>query len=136
MTPATTTRLGEFSLPCQRCGTRAAVQRRIENSRGAWVFAAATNRTASEVRLCSGCIATVESIAITVAKAKRRRTRPVPAPAPVCTVCEDTHVMTLRDAEVPCTHCPTPCQECRAGGNGPYCTATPCSCACHTRAVR
>lgn len=53
-----------------------------------------------------------------------------------CKVCRDTHTMTLRedgheDREVMCTHCPTPCQKCRSGGNGPYCTSTPCECTCH-----
>jgi hypothetical protein len=50
---------------------------------------------------------------------------------PVCSVCNDTHRMELRDRDVMCTHCPTPCQDCRAGGNGPYCETTPCSCSCH-----
>jgi hypothetical protein len=30
-----------------------------------------------------------------------------------------------------CTHCPTPCQECRVGGTGPFCEKTPCDCDCH-----
>lgn len=36
-------------------------------------------------------------------------------------------------ALVMCTRCPTPCQKCRAGGNGPYCENTPCVCVCHTQ---
>jgi hypothetical protein len=30
-----------------------------------------------------------------------------------------------------CTRCPVPCQQCRAGGNGPFCERTPCYCECH-----
>lgn len=52
-------------------------------------------------------------------------------PPPVCSVCGDTHQMQLGDREVMCTHCPVPCAFCRAGGNGPYCTTTPCRCHCH-----
>lgn len=52
-------------------------------------------------------------------------------PAPVCSTCDDTHRMTLRDREVMCTFCPFPCQACRAGGNGPFCSSTPCGCECH-----
>lgn len=44
-----------------------------------------------------------------------------------CEHCEDTHEVYGRM----CTRCPTPCQECRAGGNGPYCETTPCACPCH-----
>jgi hypothetical protein len=50
---------------------------------------------------------------------------------PVCTTCNDTHVMPATGYA--CTHCPVPCQSCRADGNGPYCTTTPCTCACHVR---
>jgi len=56
---------------------------------------------------------------------------------PVCCVCNDTHLMHYRVNEydpprkVPCTSCPTPCQECRAGGVGAFCTETPCKCECH-----
>ena len=53
---------------------------------------------------------------------------------PACDVCADTHQMTRGDAEVMCTFCPRPCQSCRAGGNGPYCEHTPCSCGCHAAA--
>lgn len=54
----------------------------------------------------------------------------------VCSVCRDTHKMTLHydngdEQVVSCTHCPTPCQQCRFGGNGAYCATTPCSCKCH-----
>jgi hypothetical protein len=58
-----------------------------------------------------------------------------PQVAPVCKVCNDTHVMQLAGRDVPCTHCPTPCAKCRAGGNGPYCEKTPCACACHAPPV-
>lgn len=50
-----------------------------------------------------------------------------------CETCKDTHMMTLGDREVMCTHCPVPCQKCRAGGNGAYCASTPCACTCHTK---
>lgn len=50
---------------------------------------------------------------------------------PICSACNDTHTMTLRDRDVMYTHCPTPCQDCRAGGNGPFCATTPCTCGCH-----
>jgi hypothetical protein len=49
----------------------------------------------------------------------------------VCDVCNDTHSMELADRMVMCTFCPSPCQKCRQGGIGPYCTSTPCECACH-----
>jgi len=39
--------------------------------------------------------------------------------------------MYLGGRNVPCTYCPTPCQECRAGGRGAYCEHTPCDCDCH-----
>lgn len=50
---------------------------------------------------------------------------------PVCSTCNDTHRMKLHGRTVPCTRCPTPCQKCRAGGNGPFCERTPCACECH-----
>lgn len=53
---------------------------------------------------------------------------------PICKVCNDTHRMPWSNEDMPevmCTFCPTPCQRCRAGGNGPYCEKTPCSCSCH-----
>lgn len=61
------------------------------------------------------------------------------AGAPICSTCGDTHMMTLHsdvgdEREVMCTRCPTPCQECRAGGNGPFCGSTPCDCPCHADA--
>jgi chromosome segregation ATPase len=49
----------------------------------------------------------------------------------VCSTCNDTHLMSLGDDEVMCTRCPRPCQKCRAGGNGAYCSTTPCACDCH-----
>ncbi len=51
---------------------------------------------------------------------------------PVCAACGDTHRVHVEDhGERMCTRCPTPCQKCRAGGNGPYCEHTPCGCECH-----
>jgi hypothetical protein len=47
---------------------------------------------------------------------------------PVCSTCNERHV--------PCTQCPTPCQNCRGkletGGYDAYCAQTPCPCPCHT----
>ena len=60
-----------------------------------------------------------------------------PDEEPVCSYCGDTHRVEYYDDERGqpvnrmCTHCPTPCQRCRQGGNGPYCESTPCACACH-----
>lgn len=51
----------------------------------------------------------------------------------VCATCRDTHQMLLGDRLVMCTRCPAPCQECRQGGNGPYCEKTPCGCSCHAK---
>lgn len=78
------------------------------------------------------------SLAMTIAKldayvrasddAERART------GPACTTCDDTHRMTLRDAEVMCTRCPTPCHDCAGEhGRGGYCATTPCRCECHAR---
>lgn len=57
---------------------------------------------------------------------------------PVCKTCNDTHKMSLHNywgdvQTVMCTACPSPCQSCRQGGNGPYCEETPCKCGCHAR---
>lgn len=60
----------------------------------------------------------------------RRVTAPS-SPAVVCETCNDTHSMELRGMVVMCTKCPTPCQQCRSGGNGPFCETTPCACKCH-----
>lgn len=49
----------------------------------------------------------------------------------ICNTCNDTHRMSLEYGEVMCTHCPTPCQNCRYDGVGAYCTETPCGCNCH-----
>lgn len=49
---------------------------------------------------------------------------------PICKTCNDTHRV-LDDQEVPCPNCPVPCDNCRKGGNGPYCDETPCLCECH-----
>lgn len=62
---------GPYTTYCQRCD-RPAVQRRIENTRAAWVFGAATGRSGDEIRLCAGCIKTIESLALSVALAKKR----------------------------------------------------------------
>ena len=56
---------------------------------------------------------------------------------PVCSHCNDTHVMTLRDQAVPCTRCPTPCRACANGdGRGAFCFHTPCDCACHREPIK
>lgn len=67
--------------------------------------------------------------------------RTAPVARPVCYACKDTHARTIRrdgyeDQVFMCTSCPTPCQKCRAGGNGPFCETTPCSCECHLRVRR
>jgi hypothetical protein len=49
----------------------------------------------------------------------------------ICEECKDTHKMELNEQMVMCTFCPSPCQECRAGGIGPFCEQTPCACKCH-----
>ena len=51
----------------------------------------------------------------------------------ICTTCNDTHMMLFGEYhdEVMCTHCPMPCQRCRAGGHGAFCETTPCPCDCH-----
>lgn len=72
---------GEYSVACQRCGTRNAVQRKIDSDRSTWIFGAATARLASDVRLCSSCIATLESLLVLVAKVKKRRHAPTARPA-------------------------------------------------------
>ena len=62
---------------------------------------------------------------------------PIPAKpdegTPVCRACNDTHMVwhESRGQSFMCTSCPTPCQKCRSGGNGPYCEKTPCDCPCH-----
>lgn len=48
-----------------------------------------------------------------------------------CQTCNDTHRMPLGDRQVLCTRCPRPCRDCARGGNGAYCSETPCSCQCH-----
>ncbi len=48
-----------------------------------------------------------------------------------CDYCKDTHVMPATGYA--CTRCPSPCQECRRGGNGPFCETTPCPCTCHKK---
>lgn len=55
----------------------------------------------------------------------------VTGPMPVCSRCKDTHFVEADVGRQMCTRCPVPCQKCRAGGNGPYCETTPCSCECH-----
>jgi hypothetical protein len=63
---------GEYSVPCQRCGKRSAVGRKIDNTKAAWVFSSASGRMSHEVRLCGSCFKTVESLTVSVAKAKSR----------------------------------------------------------------
>jgi hypothetical protein len=55
---------------------------------------------------------------------------------PICSTCDDTHWMAVGGGTALCTRCPTPCQRCRAGGNGPNCEVTPCPCICHDKAPR
>lgn len=50
---------------------------------------------------------------------------------PVCSTCNDTHWVDTERGRQLCQHCPVPCQSCREGGNGPFCSETPCSCECH-----
>ena len=50
---------------------------------------------------------------------------------PICDSCNDTHFMELEQGQVPCTHCPVPCPECRDRGIGAFCQTTPCACGCH-----
>ena len=49
----------------------------------------------------------------------------------VCQACRDTHWVWVGERQLMCVRCPIPCYRCRAGGNGPYCENTPCSCECH-----
>ncbi len=63
---------GEYSVPCQRCTKRNAVQRKIDNTPAARVFAAATGRVSTAVRLCGTCFRTVDNLAFSVSKAKSR----------------------------------------------------------------
>lgn len=52
----------------------------------------------------------------------------------VCKACDDTHEVFVEGrGEQMCTRCPTPCQECRQDGRGPYCQRTPCLCSCHVK---
>lgn len=52
---------------------------------------------------------------------------------PVCSTCNDTHKMGLGERMVMCTACPYPCDRCRLGGRGAYCSETPCACSCHSK---
>jgi hypothetical protein len=63
---------GPYSVSCQRCD-RSAVQRKIDNDLRAWVFAAATGRLSTEVRLCASCLSTLDSLVVAVRCVKRRR---------------------------------------------------------------
>jgi hypothetical protein len=63
-----------YTIFCQRCD-RPAVQRKIDNTRAAWLFCSATSRTSDEVRLCASCIKTVESLGLSIAKSKKRNTK-------------------------------------------------------------
>lgn len=66
---------GEYSVPCQRCDGRNATQKKINNERACWVFAAATGRTSDVVRLCVSCLRTVNSLAVAVARVKPRKSK-------------------------------------------------------------
>lgn len=62
----------------------------------------------------------------------------------ICKTCKDTHRVPAPEGKTGpfgdetwmCTDCPIPCQECRAGRNGPYCERTPCKCDCHSSHYR
>lgn len=53
----------------------------------------------------------------------------------ICETCEDSHrVLARHGGLVLCGQCPLPCPKCREvtpAGLGPYCSETPCWCACH-----
>lgn len=51
----------------------------------------------------------------------------------VCKTCGDSCQMFHSGLEryVPCIFCPTPCDECRSGGTGAYCSEVRCRCSCH-----
>lgn len=51
------------------------------------------------------------------------------APETVCSVCNDTHLMSVGERQAPCTRCPVPCEKCRV--RGAYCETPRCACACH-----
>ena len=78
---------GEYSVPCQRCPKRNAVQGKIDSTLACSVFATATGRDTREVRLCGSCLRTVDNLAHSVAKAKSRkvaaRRKPQIEPLPV-----------------------------------------------------
>lgn len=67
----------------------------------------------------------------------KMQTRPLWSAHPriVCSTCNDTHRMPLRDRVVQCTRCPSPCPRCR-GNNTAYCRTTPCTCRCHRHEAR
>jgi hypothetical protein len=58
-----------------------------------------------------------------------------PQRKPVCSTCNDTHRMQLRDGSVMCTACPVPCRVCRDDRRA-YCAETPCPCDCHRKDPR
>ena len=64
---------------------------------------------------------------------KKKPTKRVNKNAPICNRCNDTHEVHSEEkgTSFMCTSCPLPCQNCRVGGNGPYCEDVPCSCNCH-----
>jgi hypothetical protein len=53
--------------------------------------------------------------------------------APVCQRCGDSHWIDTERGREMCTACPVPCEKCRRGGGGAYCSATPCPCGCHKK---
>jgi hypothetical protein len=64
---------GEYSVPCQRCSVRTAMQRQIANTIECFVFAASTVRTRDAVRLCSSCFRTVGSLIYSLNNVKHRK---------------------------------------------------------------
>ena len=70
---------GEYSVPCQRCPKRNAVQGKIDSTLAADVFAAATGRDTREVRLCGSCLMTVDNLAHSVASVAKTKARKVAA---------------------------------------------------------
>jgi hypothetical protein len=90
----------------------------------------AGTRVVMQTRLCWDCSCALEGALVTYAG---NGTIGVPSKKVTCLQCWDTHAMELGEKIVPCTFCPTPCQECRSGGTGPYCEKTPCNCNCHQK---
>ncbi len=60
-----------YTVHCQRCD-RPAVQRKIEKTTPALLFATVTKRPVSDVRLCASCIEIIENLGQSISKAKKR----------------------------------------------------------------